>query len=282
MDVALVLALYVGLALASHDALAKTRRPSLPPEAITMGSLVWGFPLITLVALLAGASMPRLETATYYALAGVLNFAVGRSLLYIAIERLGSSGGSVMSSTSAVFGVVASWALAGEDVRAQVALGALLIFVAAYLASGGLERLDLVGLAAGLGNGLGIASGVVLARLGNLAGGDPVVGVAIAYIVGALAAGMASLKHSKESVARSITSPVVAVLGLLAASGQVARYQALARLGASIVAPLQNTRPLLATTILALLGAPDVKPGRRHWIASILVIVGVYLVASGA
>jgi drug/metabolite transporter (DMT)-like permease len=282
VDIALALALYVGLAFACHDALAKTRRPSVPPEAVTMGSLVWGFPLIALSALALGAGAPSLRAASYYALAGVLNFAVGRSLLYVAIDRLGSSGGSVMSSTSAVFGVVAGWALAGEDVGARVVAGAAMIFLAAYLASGGLERIDLVGLAAGLGNGLGIASGIVLARLGNISGGNPVAGVAIAYTVGALVAGIASTRHGHGNIPRSIKSPVVAALGLLAASGQVARYQALTSLGASIVAPLQNTRPLLATTILALLGAPHVKPGKKHWVASILVIAGVYLVASQA
>ncbi len=277
-----MLALYVGLAFACHDALAKTKRPSVPPEAVTMGSLVWGFPLIALSAAVLGASAPSLRATAYYALAGVLNFAVGRSLLYVAIDRLGSSGGSVLSSTSAVFGVAAGWAVAGEGVGARVAAGAVMIFLAAYLASGGLEKLDLVGLAAGLGNGLGIASGIVLARLGNLSGGDPIAGVAIAYAVGALAAGLASTRHGHGSISNSVKNTVVMALGLLAASGQVARYQALMSLGASIVAPLQNTRPLLATTILALLGAPNVKPGKRHWIASILVVVGVYLVASEA
>ncbi|MET1128420.1 MAG: EamA family transporter [Thermoproteota archaeon] len=284
LSLALALALYVGVAFALHDSIAKISRIDLPPESITAGTLVWGLAMLALAIPLLGAQLPSARAIVFYLLAGVLNFAVGRSLLYVAIRRLGSSGGSILSSTSAVFGVVAGWSLAGEELRASVVAGSLLIFAASYLASGGLEKLDPLGLLAGLGNGAGIAMGVALARLGNISGGNPVGGVIIAYIAGALSSALATAARGSggSALRESFGSPPVALMGLLAASGQLSRYLALESLEASVVAPLQNTRPLIATMLLAAFGYRAVRPSARHWIASLMVLAGVYLVASGA
>jgi len=282
MEAALLLALYVGLAFAIHDAITKTINNPPPVEAMAVGTLVWGLAVIAVVSLILGMNPPSMEATLYYAAAGILNFAVGRSLLYLAIRRLGSSGGSVLSSTSAVFGVVAGWLLASEQLDPWIITGAFLIFTAAYLALGGVGERDLIGFMAGLGNGLGIASGIALARLGNITDGDPMAGVLIAYTTAILFSGAATLRHGAGMVKEVLGSRILILLGLLTASGQVSRYIALTSLGASIVAPLQNTRPLLATIMLAMRGVDETKPGWRHWVASILVIMGVYMVASHA
>ena len=273
----LALAIYVGFAFASHDAIAKASGLEYRHEVLTCYTMLWGLPLVGGAALLLGAGISA-KAAVYYALAGILNFSFGRTLLYTAIRILGSSGGSTMSSTSAVFGAILGWLIAGENPDLRVWAGVFLILAAAYLASGGLERRSLKGIAAGLGNGFLIALGIVLARLGNLSGGHPVTGIALAYLAGSASAVLMSLNSG--SLRSGLTDSRVSLMGILAASGQISRYFALTVLGASVVAPLQNTRPLIATALLAAVGRSDVRPGKHHWAAAVLVLVGVYMIAS--
>jgi hypothetical protein len=173
------------------------------------------------------------------------------------------------------------WILLDEKVTIAMAIGVVLIMISVYVASGGFRNnLSLTGILFGLIAGLSIAIAVVLIKLGDQEGGQPVLGTLIAYLSG-IAFSYIGFKRNpiKLIELRKIAIPL-AIMGTSAAAGQIMRYIALLTAEASVVAPLQNIRPVAATFILLAFGmGEDKRPKKRHWIAAVLATIGAALVS---
>jgi len=240
-----------GLLFGLHDVCVRLARLRSASSGVLL-SLLAGYPLIlALAALLGGFEAVSLKALAFYVAAGVLNFSIGRVAMYISISRLGAGVASILISTSVVYNLVLGVAL-GEDVGLGRALGSILILAAVAVASWGRgygSTLDFVGVAGGLLAGLSIALSILLGRLGNIESGNPIAGVFIAYTSGLLAElTLVGLRNGLEAgrLKGDLGAPIV-LAGLLASAGQAARYLALMYVGVTVVTPLQNTRPIVAT-----------------------------------
>ena len=273
---AVAIAAMVGVAFGVHDAAAKMWMEDVDPELLSFSTLLVGLPLLLAMLPMAGGLRVTPLAAAYFVVAGVINFAVGRTLMYVATSLLTASGASVMTSSSAAFSILLA-ALLGEPVRPVTVLGVAAIMAAVYLASDWRgSRAPARGLATGLAVGLAIAASVAVIKLGDEAGGSPALGVVIAYASGMAA--LASRVRGLRPLARSRPGPL-ALMGLSAAAGQLMRYVALTVLSVDVVTPLQNIRPIVATLVLGSAASASRRPRAVHWAAAALAFAGVALVS---
>ncbi|MGC8621237.1 MAG: EamA family transporter [Caldisphaera sp.] len=278
---AVLLALGSGIGFAINDAVTKLKIKGNSSMSLTFVSLIFGLPIILISLLIPlGKLTMTLNSLIFYLLAGIVNFTIGRSSLYASISRLSSSGGSILSSTSALFGFLMGWILLDEKVTVIMAIGVILIMISVYIASGGFKNnLSLTGIIFGLITGLSIAIAVVLIKLGDQDGGQPVLGTLIAYLSGIAFSYIGFKRNPIKVIELKRLAFPLAIMGTAAAAGQIMRYIALLTAEASVVAPLQNIRPVVATFILLAFGVEDKKPKKYHWIAAILASIGAALVS---
>ncbi len=275
-----LIGLSVGILFGAHDVVIRGSRSRLDTHAMTVLSLASGYPLVLCFSLIFWGFKPiSLQSILLYIVAGFMNFSVGRSSLYIAIRSVGASGASILLTLSIVIGAFLG-ILAGEEITLWRGLGSVLIFVSALLiAWGGEFRRNPRGILAGLIASAGLALAIFTSRLGNIYGGDPFAGVLIAYSVGLIA----EIGFSRGSNVVWILdkgSLTIAVAGILASIGQIARYYALVGLGASVVTPLQNIRPVVATLLTRVFSRRTMEdPGVRGYSAAVIALAGVVLMA---
>jgi drug/metabolite transporter (DMT)-like permease len=270
----------VGILFGAHDVVIRGSRSRLDTHAMTMLSLASGYPLVLCFSLIFWGFKPiSLQSILLYIVAGFMNFSIGRSFLYTAIRSVGAGGASILLTLSIVIGASLGF-LVGEEITLWRGLGSALIFVSALLIAWGREfRRSLRGILAGLIASAGLALAIFTSRLGNIYGGDPFAGVLIAYSVG-LIAEMGFSRGSKHVWSLDKESLMVAVAGILASIGQIARYYALVGLGASVVTPLQNIRPVVATSLTRVFSKRTMEdPGMRGYSAAAIALAGVVLMA---
>ncbi len=274
----LAMAVTVGIAFGIHDAVAKLRMEGVDPSSLSLATLIAGLPLLGVGLLATGWMRLTPLSGVLFVLAGIVNFALGRTTMYAATSELSASGASVMTATSAVFSVLIGLVME-ERVTWNIVVGVGLIVVAVYLISGWSAREATArGVGLGLLTGLAIASSVAIIKLGDDTGGSPGLGVIIAYLSGTLA--LSPKMRKAASILRERPAPI-AVMGIAAAFGQLMRYVALTSLGVDVVTPLQNLRPIVTTLILFGMVSPsDKRPRARHWTAAIMAFVGVALVSN--
>ena len=249
---AYAIALSAGVFFGFHDAMVKAGGAGRGAGFTTLLSLVAGYPVILFfAAAFGGFSLVSFKALSFYVLAGVLNFSVGRVSVYMAINRVGAGVASVLVATSIVHGAIFG-AVMGEYIGFLHIIGSGLILLSVLLASSGNSRggsMDLTGIAAGLLGGFSIAASIALGRLGNLESGNPIAGVFIAYTSGLLSEVVVEAFRGHmgfEGLDRRHLLSISAA-GILASLGQVARYVALMYLGPQIVTPAQNIRPVVSS-----------------------------------
>ena len=270
----------VGVFFGAHDVVIRGSRSNMDSRHMLLASLLSGYPVVLLFSLIFwGFSSISLESVVLYVIAGLVNFSIGRSSLYIAIRSIGASGASIMLTLSIVIGIALGVG-AGEKVTPAQVLGASLILVAAIMVAwGGEFRRNPKGIVAGLIASFGLALAIFLSRLGNINGGDPFAGVFIAY-TSSIVFEILLQRGTEIPSLFCRDNAAIYMAGILASLGQVARYVALVQLGASIVTPLQNIRPVVATTLTRIFsGRTAENPGLRGFTAALIAFTGVLLMA---
>jgi len=270
----------VGVFFGMHDVVIRGSRSNMDSRHMLLASLISGYPVVFLFSLVFwGFSAISIESIILYIIAGLVNFNVGRASLYVAIRTIGASGASIMLTLSIVIGIALGTGV-GERVSPTQALGALLILIAAIMVAWrGEIKKDPRGIIAGLIASFGLALAIFLSRLGNINGGDPFAGALIAY-TSSIAFEAFLLRNTEIRGIFSRNNTAVYLAGVLASLGQVARYVALVQLGASIVTPLQNIRPVVATTLTRVFYSRTAEnPGLRGYIAAVVAFTGVFLMA---
>ncbi len=281
---AILAAVSTGLLFGLHDVTVRVSGLRDAGSGVLV-SLIAGYPVILILAFaLGGFELVGLKAFTFYVLAGVVNFPVGRASMYRAIGSIGAGATSVLVSTSVIYNLLAGLAL-GEPVGFKRVVGSLLLLLAVALLvqGGGLGRLDLSGVFFGLLAGLSMAIAITLGRLGNLESGNPIAGVLIAYTSGLLVEVLLALRSGGIGVGALGRGQLtyIALAGLLAALGQAARYVALMGVGVSVVTPLQNTRPVVATVTASLLSRRTGEVFKLSTLtSSLLTLIGSVLVVA--
>lgn len=218
-------------------------------------------------------------------LAGVLHFAIGRTLTYASLQHTGVTQASPLLGTNSLYTVVLAILLLGEPASLKVLAAALLVVTGVALVSrqdqpeeggsrGGINRGVIYSLFAGLIFGvtpLIVKAGLLLAPL-------PASAALISYAAALLAyaGGLLFPSRRKLVTSRALSSSLL-VAALAVNSGQIFRYYALSLAPASVVSTVINAFPLFAL-VFAYPGRQGLETYSRTVLSgAALILVGVSL-----
>ena len=177
-----VLGLLSGLSFALGDVLVRAASTGLSPRANLLISLLVGTPMAAVAAAALAEPPPSRVAVTLYAVAGILNFVVGRLLFYYSIAYAGAATSSVITSLAIPMASLLAWAILSEEPGVGELIGLVSVTAAAVLASvrvsgealgGGSQGL---GVLAGLGAALSFALSSPTVRAASALGGSPLWG----------------------------------------------------------------------------------------------------------
>jgi drug/metabolite transporter (DMT)-like permease len=228
---------------------------------------------------------------TLLAVSGVVGILIGDTLNFAAVGRLGPRRAGAIFALNAPMAAILGWALLGEALNWQAAIGIALAASGVALAVLGRPRADahrlevlrgalVMGVLCGLGAALGQAAGSLIARPIMAAGMDPYLGSLIR--VGASGAVMAALMATPMGPPRPgpITAPILiltlatAFIGLLL--GMTLFLYALQGPETGIVATLSATSPVIILPLLWL--RTGQRPTLTSWTGAGLAVIGLALI----
>lgn len=249
-------------------------------------TLALGTPAFFLLSWFTG-ELSHLSTLTpiaiaYFLLAGVLHFAIGRTLTYASLQHTGITRASPLLGTNSLYTVAFGVTFLGEPASARLVAAVVLVVGGVVLLSrqeSGKENNQIAGLNRGVFYSLiaGMIFGVtpLLVRAGLLIAPLPSTAALISYSI-ALSLFIAGL--TIPSRRRLVTGGTLNMALLAAAvsvnSGQILRYYALSLAPASLVSIVINAFPLFA-----LVFAYPGRKGRETY--SRTVLSGAALILTG-
>ncbi len=230
-------------------------------------TLALGVPAFSLLALATGefsqlSTIPRLAVG-YFLLAGVLHFAIGRTLTYASLQHAGVTQASPLLGTNSIYTVTLGILLLGEPASTKVIVAAILVVSGVILVS----RQDHPGKASPIrrvnrGVAYSILAGFIfgvtplIVRAGLLLAPLPASAALISYTAALVPYSVALLLSSRRKLVTNQTlSPPLLAAALAVNSGQILRYYALSLAPASAVSTVINAFPLFALAFA--------YPGRR-------------------
>jgi drug/metabolite transporter (DMT)-like permease len=231
-----------------------------------------------------------------FAVAGLIHFLVGWTLLNASQKRVGAARTSPLLSTSVLFGALIAALALNETPDAAEAVGMVLIVGGVYATQLERDRRVVVpagtgaaegwtpdptfrGALYGLGAALAVAISPIFIRRGLDDVDDPVLGVTIGVVAATLAYGVLLLVRREDHVLAGASRRAIAwksVAGLLVAAATWTRWYALSRASVAVVLALAL---LSVPTVLVL--APLIV-GRHLERITRSIVAGSALVVAGA
>lgn len=194
----------------------------------------------------------------YFIIAGLSGPCIGRLMLFIGINRLGSSTASTLYSIKPLFSAIAAVLILGESMTFGIAIATVIMVIGLAVISSKengdriqIPRLkkDLIfPIAAGAAFGLGH----VFRKVGLNINPDPLVGVVVQNVAALSFSLMPALlrKNQQEIVWKNLRAWIAFGLsGILSVLGQLTLFQALKIGSVIIVSPLSATSPLFVIVI---------------------------------
>ncbi len=219
-------------------------------------------------------------------IAGILQFVVGRHLLFNAIRFIGANRSLAISRANNIFVVIIAVTLLKESFTALLVLGVLSIAAGAVLVSYEREeealRLQTRGVIFSLGTALSAAIASVLVKSVIDEAGSPYMAAFISYAAAFLLwSGLLLQKEQRDQILRLPRSSLVllVVAGVLGLAGQLLRYAAFQLSPVSVVQPLVSTVVLFTLFFSFLINRKIDVFNRKVISGIILVVAGVCLLS---
>jgi len=262
-------------------------KESSPAAAI---SVFAGMPLVLLVLLFTVEwnQFCVLSWQVYVVLgiAGILQFVLGRHLLFNAIRLIGANKSLAISRTSSLFVVIFGVTFLQESLTAWLGLGVLCIIVGAVLVSferkEETSRLQARGVLLSLGGALSVAIAAVLVKAVINEAGSFYIAVFVCYLVAFFLWSVLLIrKEQRDQMLQLPRSSLVllVIAGALGVLGQLLRFAAISYSPVSVVQPLMATI-VLFTIFFSFLINRNIEVFNRKVITGIiLVVAGVCLLA---
>ncbi len=260
----------------------------LPAVSVTVLTSAMGFGMGLVASLITGSGSKYVslsaEGIAFAAVAGLLVFALGRFLWYIAIHEIGASRSNSVVATEALLAPLASVTVVREGFGPLTFLGSVLVVLGVWLVyksmgnrkNGDGER-KLVGIAASVGAAFVFAFGSAFARLANLAIGSPTV----TYTFSSLAALLGSWPFMSKSggFAVALRNGHAVLGGLFNSLASFSYWGALSLAPVPVVVPASQTFPVF-TVVLSLTAYKGSERVDVYTVlGSLLTSVGVVLVS---
>ncbi len=255
----LVLALLSSVSFGGNHAAARRGLVKGDVYSGVLLTLALGVPAFSLLALATGelsqlSTIPWLAVG-YFLLAGVLHFAIGRTLTYASLQHAGVTQASPLLGTNSIYTVTLGILLLGEPASTKVIAAALLVVTGVILVSrqdhhpGEASPIRRVNRGVAYSILAGFIFGVtpLIVRAGLLLAPLPASAALISYTAALVPYTVALLLSSRRKLVTSQTlSPPLLAAALAVNSGQILRYYALSLAPASAVSTVINAFPLFA------------------------------------
>ena len=218
-------------------------------------------------------------------IAGIINFVVGRFLIYSSTQFIGANKASALVVTASFYAVIFGVLLLNEPFTAYLGLGVLGIVVGVTLVSIKKEektsRMQGRGILSGLAGAfcLGISGVLVKAVIEEV--GSPFVSAFTSYIAAALVMGVILLLRKGQrdqltQLSRSALIPLV-IAGIFATVGQLFRYLAFSYSPVSVVEPLLSTSVLFVFFLSFLINRKIEVFTWKIFIGMMAIVTGSFL-----
>ena len=293
--VAIALSLLAAIGLGGGAVSARGAMPAVHPLTTIVVSLVVGF-VGVVIAVLAFAfsdlrEVPQAVWPWILAL-GVVQFAGGRSMGYLAVSSIGASRTALFISAQAPFAAFFAITFTGEALRPLVAVGTVGVVAALLLASGDsltqgwrTDRRYLAGCLTALAAGVAMGGASVLAKKTISVYGSPLVvtvlGMLLGIIILAPALGVAAARVPAVRTFDWKSMGLVSISGITTTIAIVAQFFAVQRADVVIVAPILATFPLWTLLLSHVFIARLERITLRLTIGALIAVMGVVAVALG-
>jgi DME family drug/metabolite transporter len=240
-------------------------------------------PLVALLAVVSGASVPSARSLAMAAVSGFFGLFLGRLTFFEAIALVGPSRASMTKNSSPVFVVLLAGLVLGQwpTVLAGLGVAAIvggILLVGASRAERSLRRGTIGGtrgLVVALASAIVFAVGDVL-RATSLAEGGSALYAAIAAVVGAWVAAVIASRgpaRSPLSALRTASRRMVVASALMGAA-QLSSFVAISFLFVPYVSALAATAPIFTALVSRSLAKGDEMLSARLGAAMVLVVLG--------
>lgn len=253
-----------------------------------------GIPILLVSCILDGdfshLYLLDVSTIVYLAFAGILEFAVGRTLQYSSARLVGASRANALSSTSAIYAVVFAILFLTEAVLIKIVFALVLIGLGSWLIllstacfedKGKGQGYSLKGIALGLACGAVWGATPIFVSVGVLAAKSALLSIFISTVFAAVSYYALLVGTRKNRDFRSIGKPYIGYLvlaGALVCLAQICHYYALSLAKVSYVEPLIGIQPLI-TLLLSLILVRSIEKINGKMVAGMLLtLVGIYFI----
>ncbi|MBI4320810.1 MAG: DMT family transporter [Chloroflexi bacterium] len=276
------------------------------PSFIATISILIG-PVYFLLVSMASGEILKLAGFTwqayvFFAVAGVIHFALGRTFGYRAIQHLGSTRASVMAGLSDVVGVVLAITVLQEVLTPVMALGicfslsgptliALKANSSANQIQPELNSIEKsangnavhIGLLYGVGSAIFWGSSAIFIKFGLASGGSSIAGLLISYAAAALAV-LPSLRD--REIKSAILAPernsvqLAVMSGLTSCTAQMLRFLALAQGSVIVVSVVGRSSPIWVLIFGFIFNRKYETFSRWVILGNTLLLIGTVLIAT--
>lgn len=257
---------------------------------VVVSALIW---LVFEGGTLPAREDPRLvEALAFFALAGILVMAIGRSLVFVSIRRLGATRASAVKRINPFFSVLFATVLLGETINGLDATGMALIAAAfALMIRQSFRKSDAanqpppaVDYMWGVGAAACYASSYVARKFGLEALPLPAFGTMVSALVGLVAVAVVGIfvKRYRDNV-RDIfrnATPATVAAGVAISFGQIFTFAALAHAQVMTVVMVGSLEIFISNVLAVAIFRTE---QRAHWttlLAGLLAASGAIAVAS--
>ncbi len=228
------------------------------------------------------------QSYVWLSLAGLSHLAAGRTLSYLATQKLGANIFGVITKIAPIISVAISVSVLGELLTWEIALGVFLIVFGVTAVSWNprlfnrsahpLSSLHSRGVLYALGAGFFFGISPVFVKMGLYGTLSTVAATSISYIAAAIAMSLLLFGRVKRTTLFDVGNKALilfSLVGLITGISHLLRYTALS------MAPITVVSPLFATTPIFIVGLSFLF-NRKIEVFNVAVIIGVIVVAAGA
>lgn len=226
-----------------------------------------------------------LVSVAYFLLAGILHFAIGRTLTYVSLQQIGTTRTSPLVATNTLYTVALGISMLGEPAALKVVVSALLVVSGVVLISRQEQStatdqavVNVRGLISAIIAGFIFGVTPLLVRAGLLLAPLPALAALLSYAVATLLYLPPLLLPTRRQAAfRAVLTPAFLVAAASVNLGQLFRYYALNLAPASVASTVINAFPVF-TLLFAYPGRRGLESYSPQILSgAALVLVGVTL-----
>ena len=224
----------------------------------------------------------------YFAMAGLAGPCLGRFMLFIGINRVGSSTASALYSIKPLFSAVAAIVILGELLTVGIGIATVIMVAGLAIISSrdsgsstqnSWSKIDLIfPIAAGAAYGLSH----VFRKIGLNINHDPLMGVVVQNVIALLfSLPLALLKKNRQKVVRNNKKAwlTFGLSGIFSVLGQISLFQALEVGSVIIVSPLSAVSPLFVIVMASIFLKKIERVTWEITVGAVLIVIGTVFLA---